>query len=128
MSRASWLKFVEYAPHSEPPVCIIPPREGAPPLVTHGGVGNPNILLESFIQTCDNASIGPDDIEFSMAGQGCGEIPLKAAPLDKTCLLGASRLALGDLEAMLEYDVLRGLNWLIVNPDGRSNVIMLDVK
>ena len=128
MSRANWLKFVEYAPHSEPPVCIIPPREGAPPLVTHGGVSNPNILLDSFIQSCCNAGVSHDALDLSMAGQGGGEIPLQKAPYDNTCLLGASRLALGDLGAMLEHDVLRGLNWLIANPGERNNIIMMDVK
>lgn len=128
MSRANWLKFVKYAPHHEPPVCIIPPREGAPPLVTHGGVGNQNILLETFIGACCRAGISADDLEFSMAGQGCGEIPLQQGPFDKRCLLGSSRLALGHLEAMLKHDVLRGLNWLVVNSNGRNNTILMDVK
>jgi len=128
MSRANWLKFMKYAPDHEPPVCIIPPRVGAPPLVTHGGVGNQNILLETFIGACRRADISADDVVFSMAGQACGKIPLQRGPLDKSCLLGSSQRALGDLEAMLKHDVLRGLNWLVVNSNGRNNIIIMDVK
>ena len=65
------------------------------------------------------------DINFSRAGPGNGQVPLKAGVLDKSCVLASSELQLGSLEEMREEPVLAALDSILANAG--SNGICSDV-
>jgi hypothetical protein len=124
-----WDKFLEKAPFNEPPVCIVPPVDGASFKTTHQGNTTPNVTIAAFVRVCKAAKILPKNLDFGRAGPGCGPVPLQPAPLDTTCVLGAAELGLGSLNTLLRYPVLCALNSIFDNSrDCAGTIVIVDLK
>jgi len=110
-----WRKFLFHAARADQPTCVISPEARYGGRTTHAGARNPHIRFSSFRNICIAAGITPMDLDFGRAGPGCGPVPLRPAPRNKSCILGNSELELGSLDDMLEKPVLKALDSIIAN-------------